>query len=424
MKLTNLFTLGIIATFIVACDTSDDATETIADIKNPALQIDFEVPQTYVFKNSDGESTVSFGGQTTRLKQGEQIIKDLLDFNANEENVFLKFNEGQGFANASLNDTKKIKNKIAESVQRSADQAEIRNTFDKYISDQFDILLSVYNNESEVPIAEAGKAGKQVSATFPTRYVNAKGLELDQAFNKGLIGALTLDQIVNDYLTLTESASVQADNDAGKKAEGKPYTDAEHFWDEAYGYLYGASDSDVLDNPDAKHLDNVVDKFLYKYVKRVNDDKDFAGIANDIFQAFKTGRAAIVAKNYEVSKAQADVIRKKLSDVIGIRCVYYLKQGAKKISEQGVAAINDGSVFHDWSEGYGFIYSLQFTHNIDTGAPYFTKAEVEAFIAKLEANNGFWSMADNLEIANQMAEDIAARFDFTVAQAQSNDAAK
>jgi len=239
-----------------------------------------------------------------------------------------------------------------------------------------------------------------------------------------LIGALTLDQIVNDYLTLTESVSVQENNDAGVREEGSPYTDAEHFWDEAYGYLYGASDEDVLNNPNSRHLDEVVDEFLYKYVQRVEGDVDFEGIADDIFQAFKTGRAAIVAKNYEASKAQADIIREKLSEVIGIRSVYYLKQGASKIAESGVIAVNDGTAFHDWSEGYGFIFSLQFTHNTSTGAPYFTKAEVDGFIAQLEANNGFWSVADNLSIANTMAETIASRFNFTVAQAESTDAAQ
>lgn len=421
MKLTNFFKVSITAAVLASCSSSDDANEAVTPITSPVA---FEVPQTYTFVNADGVSTVSFGGQTTRLNQGAEILNDFSEFGITEEAIFSKLNDGQGFSDATLNSSKRIKNKIAEAVESSADQAEIRITFDSYISDQVEILLSEYTNEEAVPVATPGTVGKLGSETTSTRFVNAKGLELNQAFNKGLIGALTLDQIVNDYLTLTESVSVQENNDAGVREEGSPYTDAEHFWDEAYGYLYGASDEDVLNNPNSRHLDEVVDEFLYKYVQRVEGDVDFEGIADDIFQAFKTGRAAIVAKNYEASKAQADIIREKLSEVIGIRSVYYLKQGASKIAESGVIAVNDGTAFHDWSEGYGFIFSLQFTHNTSTGAPYFTKAEVDGFIAQLEANNGFWSVADNLSIANTMAETIASRFNFTVAQAESTDAAQ
>lgn len=421
MKLTNFLKLSITAAVLASCSSSDEATEAVTPIPSP---VTFDVPQNYTFVNAEGESTVSFGGQTTRLNQGAEILKDFFDFNATEESILSKLNEGQGFTDASLNDTKRIKNKIAEAVASSADQAEIRATFDGYIAEHVAVLLSQYASEAEVPIASAGVAGKQVSETTATRFVNAKGLELDQAFNKGLIGAFTLDQIINDYLNLTEGEGVQEDNDAGIKAEGKPYTDIEHFWDEAYGYLYGASDADVLGNPNSRHLDEVVDKFLYKYVQRVNGDVDFEGIADDIFQAFKTGRAAIVAKNYEASEAQADIIREKLSEIIGNRSVYYLKQGANKIRNSGVTAINDGSAFHDWSEGYGFIFSLQFTYNTATGEPYFTKDEVTTYIALLEANNGFWSLADDLTSVDALAETIASRFDFTVAQAQSSDAAQ
>lgn len=421
MRLAILLKLSITAAVLASCSSSDEATEAVTPTPSP---VTFDVPQNYTFVNGEGESTVSFGGQTTRLNQGAEILKDFFDFNATEESILSKLNEGQGFTDASLNDTKRIKNKIAEAVASSADQAEIRATFDGYIAEHVAVLLSQYASEAEVPIASAGVVGKLESETTSTRFVNAKGLELDQAFNKGLIGAFTLDQIINDYLNLTEGEGVQEDNDTGIKAEGKPYTDIEHFWDEAYGYLYGASDADVLGNPNSRHLDEVVDKFLYKYVQRVNGDVDFEGIADDIFQAFKTGRAAIVAKNYEDSEAQADIIREKLSEIIGNRSVYYLKQGANKIRNSGVTAINDGSAFHDWSEGYGFIFSLQFTYNTATGEPYFTKDEVGVFIALLEANNGFWSLADDLTSVDALAETIASRFDFTVAQAESSDAAQ
>jgi len=412
MKLNKFLLIGMLATAFIACDSDDDSTPTKPEIK-------LEVPATYVFVNAEGNSTVSFSGQTTRLRQGADILKDFTTFGTTEVTIDTKFTDGTGFTDATLNNGKKIKNKVAEAVKSSIDQAAIRATFDGYIEDQVNTLLSKYADIDAVPTAEKGVVGK-----LGKRLVTAKGLELNQAFNKGLIGALTLDQIVNDYLGLTEGAKVQEDNTNGVKVEGKPYTNAEHYWDEAYGYLYGASDAEVLANPNSRHLETVVDKFLYKYVQRVEGDADFKGIANKIFQAFKTGRAAIVGKDYKESKKQADIIRQELSNVIGIRAVYYLKQGAKKINDNGVAALNDGSAFHDLSEGYGFVYSLQFTNNPATGVPYFTKADVNGFIVTLDAGNGFWDLADDTAKLNAMAATIASKFSFSVAQAESTKAVK
>lgn len=413
MKLVNILKFGVVATAFVAC-SSDDSDVT------PDNALD--VPLTYEFTRN-GESTVSFGGQTTRLNQGSEILKDFKTFGTTETVIDDKFSTGQGFADTALNDTKNIRSKVAESVDyfktNSVEQAEIRGVFDGYIAEQVSILLSKYASADEVPVATRGTVGR-----LEGRFVNEKGLELNQAFNKGLIGALTLDQIINDYLSLTEGAAIREANNAGTLNEGKTYTEAEHFWDEAYGYLYGASDVDALSDPNSKHIETVVDDFLYKYVQRVEGDKDFEGIADRIFQAFKTGRAAITAGKYEESEKQADIIRLALSEVIGIRAVFYLKQGADKIRDFGLGAVNDGTAFHDWSEGYGFIYSLRFTQDPDTGKPYFSKTAVDAFLAKLTEGDGFWDVADKLEIADNMAEEIAAKFNFTVEQAQDTGAIK
>ena len=48
------------------------------------------------------------------------------------------------------------------------------------------------------------------------------------------------------------------------------------------------------------------DSFLNKYLSRVEGDSDFAGIAEEIYNAFKLGRAAIVAKDYTTRNVQAD----------------------------------------------------------------------------------------------------------------------
>ena len=218
-----------------------------------------------------------------------------------------------------------------------------------------------------------------------------------------------VDQILNNYLStsLLDAGTNREDNDNDVLADGSPYTNMEHFWDEAYGYTYGTSADVTNPNPTIGEDDS----FLNKYIGRVEEDTaDFGGIATDIFEAYTLGRAAIVAKNYEVRDEQATILRDLISQVIGIRSVYYLQQG-----RMGIENGDFGAAFHDLSEGFGFIYSLQFTRNTDTDEPYFSAEETQGFIDTLRAGNGFWDHTP--ATLNEMSETIASRFSFSVAQA-------
>ena len=52
---------------------------------------------------------------------------------------------------------------------------------------------------------------------------------------------MALDQIVNNYLQpcQLDSGTRKEDNTNGVMSGDKNYTDMEHKWDEAFGYLYG-----------------------------------------------------------------------------------------------------------------------------------------------------------------------------------------
>jgi hypothetical protein len=157
------------------------------------------------------------------------------------------------------------------------------------------------------------------------------------------------------------------------------------------------------------------DSFLNKYVGRVTGDSDFEDIAQEIFDAFKLGRAAIVAKNYEVRNAQAAILQQKISEVIAIRAIYYLQNG-KLALEAG----NNGGAFHDLSEGYGFVTSLRFTRDTQNGSALFSRSEVDGFVSDLMTSggdNGFWNVTS--ATLDSISEAIAAKFSFTVAQAAS-----
>ena len=218
------------------------------------------------------------------------------------------------------------------------------------------------------------------------------------------------DQMLNNYLGIAvlDAGDNQTNNDNDVLESGKNYTTMEHKWDEAYGYLFGTATSES--NPVPTIGDD--DSFLNKYLGRVDGDDDFTGIAQEIYDAFKLGRAAIVAKNYTVRDEQAAIIRQKVSEVIAIRAVYYLQQGKSQLGS------SMGGAFHDLSEGFGFVYSLRFTRNPDTSASYFTKSEVDGFIDDLQAgNDGFWSITGTT--LDAISQAIADKFDFTVAEAGS-----
>lgn len=393
----------VLAVLIISSCSSDD------DNTNGEQEIEVVAPATYSFTR-EGNSTVSFGGQSTRIAMAEEFVSALKDNSrtpAQLEGMFAHVEAANDFSDADLNASdKSIRSKTANSKDyfsgNATDAAAIKTQFDTWITAQATDVFDKWDD-----IASAGVAGQlQEAGGGSTRYINSKGLELNQAIAKSLIGALMGDQMLNNYLgtAVLDEASNRADNDNGILADGKTYTTMEHKWDEAFGYLYGAET-----NAAAPELN--VDSFMSKYLSRVEGDTDFAGIAGKVYDAFKLGRAAIEAKNYTVRDEQAQIIREEISKVIAIRSVYYLQQGKANLGT------DNASAFHDLSEGFGFIYSLQFTRIPNTPNPYFSKSEVDGFINQLMANNGFWDVTP--ETLDQISNTIAAKFGFTVAQAGS-----
>ena len=365
-------------------------------------------PATYNFAR-DGATTVSYSGQSTRISMGQEFISALKDETKTEAELDAMFDHQAGsadFSDADLNaSSKNIRSKTAASTDlfssNTTDATAIKNQFDSWIAEQVSDVFPNWSSD-----ASEGVAGKiQEAGGGSTRYVNGKGIEINQAINKGLIGGLMADQMLNNYLgtAVLDAGTNTADNDAGTLAEGKNYTTMEHKWDEGFGYLYGA---DNQENPTLG-----ADSFLNKYLSRVDGDTDFQGIATTIYDAFKLGRAAIVNKDYLTRDAQVDIIRENVSKVIAIRAIYYLQQGKANLGTDWASS------FHDLSEGFGFVYSLQFTRKPGTTSAYFSTSEVNAFIATLTSGNGFWDLTANQ--LDTMSETIATRFSISVAQAGS-----
>jgi len=384
-----------LATVLVSCTNNDnETTETTA-------------PATYQFSRN-GSSTVDFNDQTTRIEMGDELAAALKDPSKTEEDLDGMFNNtGNKFSDQELNaSSKSVRSKTAASTDffaaNTVVSAEIKADFDSWIAAQVNEVYPSWNVDAAI-----GVAGKiQEAGGGPLRYVNAKGLEYDQIVVKGLIGALMVDQILNNYLSpaVLDAATNRADNDSKNLVENKNYTDMEHKWDEAFGYVYG-KEADIT----APQLN--VDQYLNKYVNRVKGDPDFSEIPDEIYDAFKLGRAAIVNNDYDTRDQQANILKVKISEIIAIRVVYYLQQA------KATLANDKASAFHDLSEGIGFIYSLQFTRKPNSNEPYFTKSEVSTFMNTLLSGNGFWDLTT--DTLDQMSETVAAKFNFTVSQAGS-----
>ena len=395
-----------VAVFFSGCSNDEEDNP----FENPIPE-----PETYIFERN-GESTVNFSGQTTRILMAEEIIDKMMDETTTAEVLKAMYAHMEGEANFSdpaLNASdKNVRGKTAASFDyfsgNATDQALIRADFESWIDTQVNEVFPNWNTA-----ATPGVAG-QIADGASTRYVDGRGLEMDQLFNKSLIGALMVDQILNNYISANflDAGTQREDNDNGVFEEGKNYTAMEHDWDEAYGYVFGTA-QDLADPRPTIGLD---DSFLNKYIGRVEGDPDFEGITESIFQTFKLGRAAIVAGDYELRDNSAEALRELISNIIGIRAVYYLQQ-ARILLDRPTP--DYGGAFHDLSEGYGFIYSLQFTRKPGTQEPYFTKAEADALLEDLldDGPNGLWDVTP--ATLDSLSETIADRFTFTLAEAGS-----
>lgn len=396
----------IIAVF-TACSSEGNSEEISSPIKDiDDIEYGFVVPSTYVFER-DSETTISFSGQTTRIIMNKEILGyfsvDSGKTAAEIEAAYDHTSGGQDFSTTELNDSSKsVKSKVAASDDLFGDDAvagdAIKEVLSGYISRQ---VAEVVPNKNVTAVA--GTAG-----VVGTRYVNAKGLEYNQAFAKGSIGALLVDQVLNNYLgsQRLSNEEYRTAHETETLEEGKNYTKLEHYYDEAYGYVYGDPSVD-FESP----VSYESDAFLFKYITRVEGDTDFAGIQDQIFSAFKIGRAALVANDYDALNDAISVLQYQISKVIGVRAVYYLQDGKRNFASQDTAG-----AFHSLSEGYGFIYSLQFTRNPDTGIPYASASEVAGWISQLEEGNGFWDLEDGT-VLDAISSEIAAKFDFTLAEA-------
>ena len=342
---------------ITSCDGDNDDNQ-------PGL----EVPETYTFTR-DGESTVSFSGQTERLDMVSEMKTYIKKGDAGEAidaDVLLNMfaNENSPFSDDALNaSTKQIEDKTFVT--------DVQFFKDLFVAAEA-VSIDVSDNSTSAEEGVAGTIERGTSGTFIN--VNEKGWEFTQIMEKGLMGALMYNQIFNSYLT-DEKIGESVDNET--IVEGKTYTTLEHHWDEAFGY-WGVP----VDFPNGDPvLSDANNRFWANYTNGLDD---ILGLNEPLMTAYITGRAAIVANDHETKNEQVATIYELHELVTAAKAVGYINEALADLGANDI-----GNLFHHLSEGYGFVKAIKYS-------PYaaLTTAQIETILTENFGTDGdFWAVS-------------------------------
>ncbi len=349
--------VAIATMFAASCQKDNNTNPTpVVEQKIPYTSLTATSVYKTTFTDASGKTTVDYAGQTTRiamLKELDAYMKTGTTASLDAVKMINMFrNQNTPFTSADLNAAtdKTISSKTAQSFAASEADAE-RQRFVMWFNEM------EANSKANGQTAAQGQAG-----VLSNRLLTEKGFELGQFIQKGLIGAMMLDQIANIYLG-TEKQN--ADNDA--VADGKNYTPLEHHWDEAYGYFATNETWPVKGK----------ESYLGEYLRQ---GTYYNGGNENFYLAFLKGRAAIVNKDMATRDEQIAYIRSEMEKGIATVAISYLNKTN--------TASDDAARFHSLSEGIGFIYSLRFAHNAKVN-----KSKSEQLMNQLmNKTNGFWSL--------------------------------
>lgn len=315
----------------------------------------YTVPSTFVFTDVNGNSTVDFSGQTDRLSQLEEMVvymktgtTTMLDAQAIKD-MFSNEN-GNGNGNFTFTSTKQLKDKCF--------------TIDQSLFETFMDDIAVASNDFATAAAN-GQAGTLTSGTS-TYLFDANGVEHVQVIEKGLMGAVFLNQALNNYFSPSE---INVDNTtAVDAANGKYYTLMEHHFDEAFGY-FGVS----IDFPTT-----IPTSFWGKYCDAQNSA---INSNSDMMDNFLRGRAGISNNTMSERDAAIQAIRTEWEDISAYQAMTYLDDAV------GYFGNDNAKFLHVLSEAYAFSWNLRY-------APVETRrmdvSEHAALMAMFDTN--FWNM--------------------------------
>lgn len=319
MKITQLAPLAV-AALLFSCNDN-----TVVDPEGPK---EFTVPATYNFANADYKESASrismWQGFQTYLGKGSSRVlsADTVNYLWNNTNkaYTAELATNIPYAYDQLNGmTYSLASKVADAgmFKAFADSA---------------VAVSKFNKQ-------AGSKG--VPGKIGNRLLSVKGLEFNQVVAKGLMGGLILNN-VNAILD-----KIPTDNNAAT-TEGKA-TEMEHNWDLAYGYVGIPMDYDTAYDYRAQPVKADRPLAIGGYF---TERASYIQAGGKIYEAFRTGRAAIAAKDYTARDKASATIKEYLEKTLAAAAYVYVT------SPQTQTALD--SKFHGLSEGAGFIAALKY----------------------------------------------------------------
>ncbi|MBL4706346.1 MAG: DUF4856 domain-containing protein [Flavobacteriales bacterium] len=357
MALKKLILAGLVAVVLMGCRREGCTDSTASNYDEKAKKDccceytptgpNYTVPTSYNFSDASGYNTVSYNGQQQRLEMLSEIVTYLKTANTAGTAldaptlVTMYANSGYSWVDTDAlgmnGSTKQLRSKTAGG--------------DVGVQAYFDDLLDSITSLSGTTTISVEDGAPGVAGVFPNDGVKGPylmtgdGQEYAQLIEKGLMCAVFMNQMTNNYLNVvgTDDNTLAVD-----VAAGKYYTNMEHHWDEAFGYF-----TDAIDYPTTG-----TDRFWGKYA---NSRESVLGSATSIITAFRTGRAAISNQDYTVRDAQIVIIKNEIEKVCAGTAIHYLNQAKSNLT-------NTTARNHMLSEAWAFINGLRFGDNAISGA--------------------------------------------------------
>lgn len=396
-KTFGLLTILSIA-FLSACNDDDtDDVNTDAGFLSSNLdalgEIDldgFQIPDSYDINGDFAPG--AYNGQITRLEQLDQIKSVLRD-------QPITWDLAEALSNGAYPEFTGVAQNANTNIRSKIDELNL-DEGNTGIADDFEELADILTDASNdnTSTASNGTAG-----ILDNRHFSANGLEYAQMLEKGLYGAMAYDQMVDDYLRLTQAGpqNEKGNNQAAVDNYATLGTDRQHRWDEAFGY-FGA---DAATYPNESNTSNGDGIFIANYTFDFSDETEETygiNLAEKAMRAFIVGRAALKAGEGLTSSAETEY-----ADVFNAA-----RDDAKLYVEAGLAAaayhylnlsindITDADRLHHLSEAFAFIYALSFNSE---GRLQLTEARnvlaALGWNTELDAGSGMISL-DNLYDVN------------------------
>jgi len=333
---TKIFTLALTSLIALSSCKKEGCTDEAATNYNskakkdngsceyPSNEPAYTTPSNYSFTDVNGNSTVSFSGQTERLNQLEELVakiktgrtgvlsaQELQDMYSNTNNPF------------SFSSTKQLRDKTF-----SLDVTMIEALLN-------DAATASISNAS---IASDGQAGVLTSGTSSYLF-DANGRDMAEMVEKSVMGAVFMYQALNVYFG---DSKMSVDNTtAVDPGAGEYYTAMEHHWDEAFGYF----------GVDVNFPTVAADRFWGEYCQKQNATLNSNA---DMMNNFLKGRAAIGGNVITDRDAAITAIRTEWEDISANQAIAYLN------SSIGYFGNDEAKFLHALSEAYGFAWNLRY----------------------------------------------------------------